>query len=154
MIEVPSAGFALGEFAAEADFFSLGTNDLLQYFFAVDRDNTRVATISSAFQPGFLRFLRHIVEEAHRDGRPVGLCGELAEKAEALPALLGLGLDSLSMAGARIAGIKSELAALDFARCRGGLEELLGHGDRAAVEDGIGGTSAGHCLAGRCLRWI
>jgi fructose-specific PTS system IIA-like component len=134
MIEVPSAAFALGEFAREADFFSLGTNDLLQYFFAVDRDNARVASISSAFEPSFLRFLRHIVEAAHRHGRPVGLCGELAERAEALPALLGLELDSLSLAAARIPAMKAELATLDFAGCREGLDELLGQGDRAAVE--------------------
>jgi fructose-specific PTS system IIA-like component len=134
MIEVPSAAFALGEFARHADFFSLGTNDLLQYFFAVDRDNSRVGPISSAFHPAFLRLLRQIVDEAHRHERPVGICGELGEKAEALPALLGLNLDSISLGAARIAATKADLAMLDFAVCRSELDELLLHGERAAVE--------------------
>ena len=68
MIEVPSAAFALPEFAPNADFFSLGTNDLLQYFLAVDRDNARVAVLSSPLHPSFLRFLRHIVDTRARVG--------------------------------------------------------------------------------------
>jgi fructose-specific PTS system IIA-like component len=143
MIEVPSAAFALREFAPLADFFSLGTNDLLQYFFAADRDNARVAPLSSPFHPAFLRFLRQIVEEAHRLGRPVGLCGELGEKAEALPALLGLNLDSISLGASRIPATKAELAMLDFPACRGQLDGLLGHGDRAAVETHLGDLRRG-----------
>ena len=134
MIEVPSTAFALAEFAAAADFFSLGTNDLLQYFFAVDRDNAQVAAVSSAFQPSFLRLLRQIVEETHKHDRPIGLCGELAERPELLPAVLGLELDSISMAASRILGTKAELAALDSTTCRVELDELLHCGDKAAVE--------------------
>ncbi len=134
MIEIPSAAYALPEFAPYADFFSLGTNDLLQYFLAADRDNGRVAALSSPWHPAFLRCLRQIVGEAHRLGRTVGLCGELGERAEALPVLLGLGLDSISLGAHRLPATKAELAALDFPSCRQQLEGLLTCADRPALE--------------------
>ena len=134
MIEVPSIAFAIGDCARHADFFSLGTNDLTQYFLAADRDNARVAPLYSAFHPSFLRLLRHIVDAAHAHNRPVGLCGELGEKAEALPVLLGLGLDSISLGAPRILDTKAKLAALDYAVCREQLDTLLAGEDRAAVE--------------------
>jgi phosphoenolpyruvate-protein phosphotransferase len=134
MIEVPAVGFALADFAPEADFFSLGTNDLLQYFLAMDRDNARVASLSSAFHPSFLRFLRHIVTDAHRYGKPVGICGELAENPEALPLLVGLELDSLSMGAPRIPSTKAHLATLDFSTSRVQLEEVLTSADRDQVQ--------------------
>ncbi len=134
MIEVPSTAFALAELAPHADFFSLGTNDLLQYFFAVDRDNPRVAPISSPFHPSFLRLLRQIVDAAHEHERPVGLCGELAERTEILPVLLGLQLDTISLAASGIPVTKAALARLDSKVCREELEQLARLGDRAAVE--------------------
>ncbi|MBC8011126.1 MAG: PTS sugar transporter subunit IIA, partial [Burkholderiales bacterium] len=134
MIEVPSIAFAIGDCARFADFFSLGTNDLTQYFLATDRDNARVAPLYSAFHPAFLRLLRHIVDEAHAHQRPVGLCGELGEKPEALPVLLGLGLDSISLGAPRVLDTKAALAALDHSTSRAQLDALLACADRAALE--------------------
>jgi fructose-specific PTS system IIA-like component len=133
MLEIPSAAFAIAEFARDADFFSVGTNDLCQYFFAADRDNASVASLSQGLHPAFLRLLRHIVTEAHENEKPVGLCGELAEGADALPALLGLELDSISLGAHRILATKAELAAVDFPSCRSYLDALLNHGEGGAA---------------------
>lgn len=117
MIEVPSAAFILDELCAEADFFSIGTNDLAQYFGAADRENPKVALLNDPLQPAFVRLLRHIVERVRAHGRWIGLCGELAENALALPLLVGLGLDEISLAAPRIAATKAVLAGLDSSQC-------------------------------------
>ena len=134
MIEVPAAACALEDFAAHADFFSIGTNDLAQYFLAADRDNPYVSTLYSAYHPSFLRLLRHVVELAHAHDRPVSLCGELAERPEALPLLLGLELDSISIAASRILTAKADLARLDSAAARDHLNALCEYSERVDVE--------------------
>src|SRR5262249_42067925 len=78
MIEVPSAAFVLDQLCRELDFFSIGTNDLSQYFVAVDRENSRVAGLSSVKHPGFLSFLQHIVTIVHKHGKWVVMCGDMA----------------------------------------------------------------------------
>jgi fructose-specific PTS system IIA-like component len=112
MIEVPSAAFILDQLANELDFFSIGTNDLSQYFLAVDRGNPRVAALSNVRQPSFLRLLKHIVDEAHRAGKWVGMCGEMAGELQHLPLLLGLGLDEISVAGSDVPVIKERISRL------------------------------------------
>ncbi len=110
MIEVPSAAFQIAELAAEVDFFSIGTNDLLQYFVAADRGNPAVAGLYTPLHPPFLALLGKIVDDAHRAHRKVCLCGEMARDPACLPALLGLGLDELSMAIPDIAPTRAALA--------------------------------------------
>ncbi len=118
MIEVPSAAFALPELAAELDFFSVGTNDLLQYFVAADRSNRQVADLYNAFAPPFLRLLEKIVCGVHQAGRSVGICGEMAADVNALPLLVGLGFDDISMAPPGIGSSKAAVRRLSAAACR------------------------------------
>jgi phosphotransferase system enzyme I (PtsI) len=102
MIEVPSAAMTVDLLAAEADFFSIGTNDLIQYTLAVDRTDGRVARLYEPLHPGVLRLVRIVTRAAARWGRPVAVCGEMAADPAALVALLGLGVTSFSMSPALI----------------------------------------------------
>jgi fructose-specific PTS system IIA-like component len=118
MIEVTSAAFAMDHLSAELDFFSIGSNDLLQYFMAVDRANTRVAGLYNPLHPAFLRFLKQIVDAARARGKWVGLCGEIGSQPRLLPLLVGLGLHEISIAAPAVAEIKARLSRLDLAECR------------------------------------
>ncbi|MBI5041641.1 MAG: phosphoenolpyruvate--protein phosphotransferase, partial [Gammaproteobacteria bacterium] len=109
MIEVPSAVYQIDALAQRVAFFSVGTNDLTQYLLAVDRNNTRVAELYQTLHPAVLRALAQIVEGAHRNGKPVGVCGELAGDPAAAIVLLGLGVDSLSMSVGSLLRVKSVL---------------------------------------------
>jgi len=126
MIEVPSAVFALEALCRELDFFSIGSNDLLQYFMAVDRTNARVSGLYNSLQPAFLRLLKQIVDGIHACQKRVGLCGEMGGQPRFLPLLVGLGLDEISTAAPAIAGLKAELAGLTFPDCRRLLASALG----------------------------
>ncbi|QHI87415.1 phosphoenolpyruvate--protein phosphotransferase [Klebsiella sp. MPUS7] len=118
MLEVPSVLFAMAEMAEHVDFFSLGSNDLTQYFFAADRGNARVKALYDSYAPPFLRALQFAVSEAHRLGKPIGLCGELAADEAILPLLVGIGFDELSMNCATIPRAKHALRELSLADCR------------------------------------
>jgi phosphoenolpyruvate-protein phosphotransferase (PTS system enzyme I) len=107
MIEIPSAVVMADLFAREVDFFSVGTNDLTQYTFAAERTNEKVAHLSDACHPAILRQIHNVIESAHRRGIWVGVCGELAGDADAIPVLLGLGLDEFSMAAPLIPRAKT-----------------------------------------------
>ncbi len=125
MVEVPSMAFQLDQFCRVLDFFSIGTNDLLQYFLAVDRNSDRVAALYDPMAPAFLRLLKKIVDEIHLAGCWVGVCGELGGLASALPLLVGLGVDELSMAAPGIASAKAEVRALGWASCRKLLDQAV-----------------------------
>ena len=122
MLEVPAVAFALEELCAVADFFSVGTNDLAQYFFAADRENPRVQAFAAPLQPAFLRLLRQLVAGVRQRGRWIGLCGELAEQTVAWPLLAGLGLDEWSLAPPRLPAAKAALGTLDAGACAALLE--------------------------------
>lgn len=118
MIEVPSAVATASQLAAEADFFSIGTNDLTQYVMAADRGNANVADLASAYQPAVLRMVQQTVAAAHAAGIWVGLCGELAGDPLITPVLVGLGLDELSMNAPTMPAVKQKIRQLTMDRAR------------------------------------
>ncbi|MFP1453728.1 putative PEP-binding protein [Escherichia coli] len=117
MVEVPSVCY-IDHFCDEVDFFSIGSNDMTQYLYAVDRNNPRVSPLYNPITPSFLRMLQQIVAHWHQRGKWVGICGELGGESRYLPLLLGLGLDELSMSSPRIPAVKSQLRQLDSEACR------------------------------------
>ncbi len=118
MIEIPSAALTADLIATEVDFFSLGTNDLVQYTLAVDRLNERVADLYSPTHPAVLRLIALTVEAARRAGIRVCICGEMAADVEVLPLLIGLGLDELSVSTGQIARVKHAIRKLNASECR------------------------------------
>jgi phosphotransferase system enzyme I (PtsI) len=106
MIELPSAVWIADDLAAVADFFSVGTNDLIQYTLAIDRGNEHVAHLYEPLHPAVLRALRHVVDVAHAHGRKVSLCGEMAAEPRLVPVCLGLGFDALSMPTSALQAVK------------------------------------------------
>jgi multiphosphoryl transfer protein len=135
MIEVPSVAFILEQLSAEVDFFSIGTNDLAQYFFAADRGNSKIASLFSVRHPSFLRFLEQIVEQIHHAGKWVGVCGEMAADVRSLPFLLGLGLNEISVPAAEVHDFKRAVANLRTSDCIRLLDEALASKDGKEVED-------------------
>lgn len=119
MIEVPAAVYSIDKLAPLSDFFSIGSNDLAQYFMAADRGNNRLQNLYSSFQPAFLRLLQETVDEAKTHGQYIGLCGDMASDERALPLLVALGLDEISLTAPQIPRTKAALAELDSAACRG-----------------------------------
>ena len=126
MVEIPSAALQADRLAREVDFFSIGTNDLVQYTLAVDRMNEHVAYLYDYFHPAVLQLIHRVIDAAHRAGKWAGMCGGMAGDPLAAPLLLGLGLDEWSMDSGAIARIKQVLSQLDSTECRKLAEELLG----------------------------
>ena len=118
MVEVPSVCYIIDHFCDEVDFFSIGSNDMTQYLYAVDRNNPRVSPLYNPITPSFLRMLQQIIRVAHDRGKWVGICGELGGESRYIPLLLGLGLDELSMSSPRIPAVKSQIRQLDASTCR------------------------------------
>lgn len=114
MIETPASVICAKELAKEADFFSIGTNDLTQYMLAVDRGNAKIAKLYNSFHPAVLRSIFHVTKMAHQYGKKVGMCGEFAGNEKATKLLIGLGLDELSMTSSRIPSIKYQIRRISF----------------------------------------
>jgi multiphosphoryl transfer protein len=134
MLEVPSAVLSVREIARHVDFFSVGSNDLAQYLFAVDREDTRLAHLGSPFHPAFLRLLELAVEGAHAAGRWIGLCGELGGRPLAAPLLLGLGFDEVSVSPPRVLPAKAAFRRTRSAGARALLAEALSKATAGEVE--------------------
>jgi phosphotransferase system enzyme I (PtsI) len=134
MVETPAAATMADVLARAADFFSLGTNDLTQYTLAVDRGNPKVASLFQPLHPAVLRLIRQTIEVAHAAGKWVGMCGELAGMRMAIPILVGLGLDELSMVPAAIPPTKELISRLRDDAAAFVARQALSLGTSAEVE--------------------
>jgi phosphotransferase system enzyme I (PtsI) len=117
MIEIPAAVMAADILAEKSDFFSIGTNDLIQYSMAVDRGNEKVNYLAQPTHPAVLRFLKRAIDAAHKRGIPAAMCGELAGDPSVTPLLIGLGLDEFSMAAPSIPAVKHIVRRVRFSDC-------------------------------------
>lgn len=118
MIEVPSAVMMAPILAKEVDFFSIGTNDLTQYVMAIDRGHPELSKEADGLHPSVLQLIAQTVKSAHTHGKWVGICGELAGERQAVPILLGLGVDELSMSASRIPLVKAQIRTLNYKECK------------------------------------
>ncbi|AND39175.1 MULTISPECIES: phosphoenolpyruvate--protein phosphotransferase [Cytobacillus] len=113
MVEIPSTAVMAEQFAKEVDFFSVGTNDLIQYTMAADRMNERVSYLYQPYNPAILRLVKMVIDAAHKEGKWAGMCGEMAGDETAIPLLLGLGLDEFSMSATSILKARSQISHLN-----------------------------------------
>lgn len=125
MVETPAAVFLAEELAREVDFFSIGTNDLTQYILAADRGNQKLTKLYSPFHPAVLRAIARVIRVAHQAGKEVGMCGEFAGDARAVPLLIGMGLDEFSMVSNEIAMVRYQVRGLSAERGRWLAERVL-----------------------------
>src|SRR5438093_922632 len=126
MIEIPSAAISADSLAREVDFFSIGTNDLIQYTIAVDRVNERIAHLYEPTHPAVLRLLKMIADAAHANKIWVGVCGEMARDVALIPILLGLGIDELSVGARSVPRVKMAVRSLAVPECQQLVNEVLG----------------------------
>ncbi len=133
MIELPAAVFQAYELAKRVDFVSVGSNDLIQYILAVDRNNARVAHLYDGFHPAVLRALSEIVKRVHKAGKKVSICGEMAGDPLAVPLLLGMGYDSLSMSARVLLRMKWVINRFEYATAKDVVKEALAMDDPTEV---------------------
>ncbi|WP_253945984.1 phosphoenolpyruvate--protein phosphotransferase [Niveibacterium sp. COAC-50] len=133
MIEVPSAAVMAEQFAREADFFSIGTNDLTQYTLAMDRGHPKLAKKADGLHPSVLRMIALTCEGAKKHGKWVGVCGGMASDPMAVPVLIGLGVEELSASVPAIAAVKATVARVTMAECQALAQEVLSLGTAAEV---------------------
>jgi multiphosphoryl transfer protein len=133
MVETSAAALLADRFAREADFFSLGTNDLTQYTLAMDRSNPRLAPQVDALHPAVLRLIERTVDGAHKHKRWVGVCGALAGDPAAVPVLIGLGVDELSVDVPILPAVKARIRTLSLKECQATAQQALDAADAAEV---------------------
>ena len=132
MVEIPAAAVNADNFAKEADFFSIGTNDLIQYSMAADRMNEKVSYLYQPYNPSILRLIKMTIDGAHKEGKWTGMCGAMAGEEYAVPVLLGLGLDEFSMSATQILKARQMVTNLSKKEMEGLAEEAL---QQATAED-------------------
>lgn len=134
MVEIPSTAVMADVFAKEVDFFSIGTNDLIQYTMAADRMNEQVSYLYQPFNPAILRLVKMVIDASHREGKWTGMCGEMAGDEIAIPILLGLGLDEFSMSASSILKARAQISKLSKAEMASHTERILALGTSDEVE--------------------
>ena len=112
MVEIPATAALADVFAKEVDFFSIGTNDLIQYTMAADRMSERVSYLYQPYNPSILRLVKQVIDASHQEGKWTGMCGEMAGDATAIPVLLGLGLDEFSMSATSVLKARRQIKGL------------------------------------------
>jgi phosphotransferase system enzyme I (PtsI) len=117
MIEVPSAAISSDFLAKEVDFFSIGTNDLIQYTMAADRTNQKISYLYQPFNPAVLRLIKMVINNGHKNGIWVGMCGEMAGNIEAIPILIGFEIDELSVSPISLLEVKRAIRSLKYSDC-------------------------------------
>ena len=125
MIEIPSAAIMADELAKECDFFSIGTNDLIQYTLAVERGNEKVASLYTHFHPAVIRLIKYVIDSAHKNKIPCGMCGESAGDELYIPLLIGLGLDEFSMNSNNVLKSRKLIRQLNYDECKKLAEGIL-----------------------------
>lgn len=133
MVEIPSTAILAKQFAKEVDFFSIGTNDLIQYTMAADRMNERVSYLYQPYHPAILTLLNNVIEAAHSEGKWAGMCGEMAGDSIAIPILLGLGLDEFSMSATSILPARTQMRNLSKVKLASYKDKLLAMGTAEEV---------------------
>ena len=118
MVEIPSSAIMADEFAKECDFFSIGTNDLIQYTIAVERGNEKLTNLYSHYNPAVIRLIKSAIDGAHKNGILCGMCGEAAGDVNFIPLLVGLGLDEFSMNANKILRARKLITDLSFEECK------------------------------------
>lgn len=134
MVEIPSTAVIARQFAKEVDFFSIGTNDLIQYTMAADRMNERVSYLYQPYHPAILNLVNNVIEAAHAEGKWAGMCGEMAGDSIAIPILLGLGLDEFSMSATSILPARTQIKDLSKEDLASYKDELLSMSTADEVE--------------------
>jgi len=135
MVEIPACAIAADLFAKEADFFSIGTNDLIQYTMAVDRGNPKVSALYSHFNPSVLRLIKYVIDSAHKNGIPVGMCGEAASDPALIPVLVGMGIDDFSMNPSSVLKARSIVSNTTKADIADKVESILSLATAGEVEE-------------------
>ncbi|HVU01894.1 MAG TPA: phosphoenolpyruvate--protein phosphotransferase [Polyangiaceae bacterium] len=142
MVEVPSAAIMANELAVQAEFLSIGTNDLIQYALAVDRTNRSLAELGSPFDPAILRLIAQVVDAGKRRNRPVSVCGAMASNAIAAVLLIGMGLRSLSMEASAVAEVKEAVGRVSLAEAEAVYREVSGMVTAREIEKAVSAVFA------------
>ncbi len=145
MIEIPSAAVLADVLAREVDFFSIGTNDLMQYMLAADRMNSRISYLYNQCDPAVLRLIRYVIQKGHEAGIMVGMCGDMASSSELIPLLIGMGLDEFSMPPSSILSIRKQIRQLKKSDCELMLEEALKLGTAEEIKQYLTSKSLEAC---------
>ena len=134
MIEIPAAAIMADSFAKECDFFSIGTNDLIQYTIAAERGNTKIANLYTKNHPAVIKLIKQTIDAAHKNGIFCGMCGEAASNFQYIPLLIGLGLDEFSMNSSAILQAKKTITELNRGECEKLVKEVLEFSSDKEVE--------------------
>ncbi|MFT9494240.1 phosphoenolpyruvate--protein phosphotransferase [Anaerosolibacter sp.] len=134
MIEIPAAAVISDILAKEVDFFSIGTNDLIQYTTAVDRMNEKIAHLYNPFNPAVLRLIKLVIDNGHKEGKWVGMCGEVAGDKRLIPVLLGMGLDEFSMSAGAILPARKQIQNLSYEEMKTLADQVLQLGTAEEIE--------------------